>query len=99
MKLKIPLAGASGEQANIAAKHSVIIRSIQDGESDAANVVFEVANKRRLGVTEADSINDVLSAVLELVALDASLEASGSIVQPASLAQKKTRSLLARMLD
>ncbi len=52
---------------NIVNKHNLQIRGIDGEHSKSQNAIFDISNKRRLGISEAECIKDLYYGVVDLI--------------------------------
>ncbi len=66
--IRLPkLAKEMVEFEKIAAAHHLQIRGIHGEHSESESSIFDVSNRRRLGVTEVECVQDMYSGVVELI--------------------------------
>ena len=70
VNVKLPHVNTSSKFADVCEKFHIAARAVQDESSDSANVVFEISNKRTLGVTEKEILEDVYQGLIELINLE-----------------------------
>jgi len=54
-------------------KHHLQIRGIHGEHSESEGGIYDISNKRRLGVTEVECVQDMVDGVKELIAKEKSL--------------------------
>jgi creatine kinase/arginine kinase len=54
-------------------KHHLQIRGIHGEHSESEGGIYDISNKRRLGVTEVECVQDMYDGVVELIAKEKSL--------------------------
>ena len=77
--IKLPLLGAKANKAKfdgIADKFYVQIRGIHGEHSESDDGVFDISNKRRLGRSEKDLVQDMYDGVIAMIAEEKVLAAS-----------------------
>ncbi|WP_457744411.1 phosphagen kinase [Sulfurimonas sp.] len=73
--IKLPNLGAKMEEFQaIADKHNVQIRGIHGEHSDSEGGIYDISNKRRLGVTEVECVQDMYDGVVALIKREKELE-------------------------
>ncbi|MCD6433864.1 MAG: arginine kinase [Sulfurimonas sp.] len=66
--IKLPNLGAKMDEfQSIADKYSVQIRGIHGEHSDSEGGIYDISNKRRLGVTEVECVQDMYDGVVALI--------------------------------
>ena len=66
--IKLPnLANNMEEFQNIAQKYNVQIRGIDGEHSQSKGAIFDISNKRRLGVTEVECVQDMYDGIVALI--------------------------------
>ncbi len=74
--IKLPnLGNVMDEFKAIADKHHVQIRGIHGEHSDSEGGVYDISNKRRLGVSEVECVQDMYDGVVALIKREKELEA------------------------
>ncbi len=64
----LPLLGENKNKLEkITKKHHLQIRGVNGEHSESKEYIFDISNKRRLGITEVDSIKDLYNGVIELI--------------------------------
>jgi creatine kinase/arginine kinase len=59
---------------SITKKNHLQIRGVHGEHSDSKDAIFDISNKRRLGITEVEAINDLYLGVVELIKEEQVLE-------------------------
>jgi len=73
--IKLPyLQKKMDEFKSIAIKHNVQIRGIHGEHSDSEGGIFDISNKRRLGVSEVECVQDMYDGVVALIKKEKELE-------------------------
>jgi creatine kinase/arginine kinase len=54
-------------------KHHLQIRGIHGEHSESEGGIYDISNKRRLGVTEVECVQDMYDGIVELIAKEKSL--------------------------
>lgn len=73
--IKLPNLGAKMEEFQaIADKHNVQIRGIHGEHSESEGGVYDISNKRRLGVSEVECVQDMHDGVVALIKREKELE-------------------------
>jgi len=57
----------------IATRHHLQIRGVHGEHSESEGGVYDISNRRRLGVTEVECVQDMVDGVVELIATEKSL--------------------------
>lgn len=66
--ISLPQLGGNKELLEeITAKRHLQIRGIHGEHSESKNAIFDISNKRRLGITEVDAVKDLYRGVVELI--------------------------------
>jgi len=73
--IKIPNVSKHPDFKTWAAHHNLSVRGIHGEHSESAGGVYDISNKRRLGLSEVDCANDLLNGVEKLIAWEKRLEA------------------------
>lgn len=55
-------------------KNNLQIRGVHGEHSESKDAIFDISNKRRLGITEVEAVNDLYRGVVELIRVEQSLE-------------------------
>ena len=94
VNIKLPHVKSSPKFADVCEKFHIAARAVQDESSDSANVVFEVSNKRTLGVTEKQILEDVYQGLIELINLEKAESAAvaAQTADPTSSRSRKSSS-------
>jgi len=72
--IRLPKLAADMEQFKaITDKHHLQIRGIHGEHSESEGGIYDISNKRRLGVTEVQCVQDMVDGVVELIAVERSL--------------------------
>lgn len=72
--IKLPNLGAKKETFNmIADKYNVQIRGIHGEHSESADHVYDISNRRRLGISEVDLVQDMYNGVKAMIAKELEL--------------------------
>lgn len=72
--IKLPKLGADMDKFKaITDKHHLQIRGIHGEHSESEGGIYDISNKRRLGVTEVMCVQDMYDGVVELIAAEKSL--------------------------
>lgn len=77
-RVKLPLSGKSPAFEAICARHHLAVRGISGEHEAIRGYVYEISNKRRLGLSEAACLQECLEGTSQLIDLEKSLEAVGS---------------------
>jgi creatine kinase len=72
--IKIPLASAHADFQKICAQYHIQPRGIHGEHSETAGGVYDISNKRRLGLSEVQCVQDMFEGVSKLIELEKSLE-------------------------
>ena len=73
--IKLPNLGAKMDEfQTIADKYNVQIRGIHGEHSDSEGGIYDISNKRRLGVTEVECVQDMYDGVVALIKREKELE-------------------------
>jgi len=72
--IKIPLASAQPEFKTICEQHHIQPRGIHGEHSETAGGVYDISNKRRLGLSEVQCVQDMFEGVKKLIDLEKKLE-------------------------
>lgn len=74
MHIKLPKLGAKKEEFEaIAKQHHIQLRGINGEHSVSAEHVYDISNKRRLGRSSAELVQDMYDGVKALIAKEKSL--------------------------
>merc|ERR1719410_796529 len=74
--IKVPLTSQNKEVFDeIAKKNNLQIRGVDGEHSESKGGVYDVSNKRRLGITEWDGVKDLITGCLELIESEKKLQA------------------------
>ena len=74
--IKLPLLGKNKEKFNaIADKYYVQIRGIHGEHTETDDGIFDISNKRRLGRSERDLVQDMYDGVKAMIAAEKELSA------------------------
>lgn len=73
--IKIPNVSQDPDFKTWAAHHNLSVRGIHGEHSESAGGIYDISNKRRLGISEVDCANDLLNGVEKLIAWEKRLEA------------------------
>lgn len=72
--IKLPKLGADMERfKTITDKYHLQIRGIHGEHSDSEGGIYDISNKRRLGVTEVECVQDMFDGVVALIAVEKGL--------------------------
>ena len=72
--IKLPKLAQKMEQFEaITKKHHLQIRGIDGEHSQSKGAIFDISNRRRLGISEVEAIEDLMSGVEELIEVEKSL--------------------------
>jgi len=72
--IRLPKLAADMEQFKaICDKHHLQIRGIHGEHSESEGGIYDISNKRRLGVTEVQCVQDMVDGVVELISVERSL--------------------------
>ena len=82
--IKIPLASAQPEFKTICEEHFIQPRGIHGEHSETAGGVYDISNKRRLGLSEVQCVQDMFEGVKKLIDLEKKLEAAAKKGKKAS---------------
>ena len=83
--IKLPLLGKDKKKFNeIADKYYVQIRGIHGEHTETDDGIFDISNKRRLGRSEKDLVQDMYSGVKEMMKVEMELTAAAGIVMAGS---------------
>ncbi len=73
--IKLPNLGNNKQEFNaIAKKHQVQIRGVDGEHSQSKSGIFDISNKRRLGVTEVQCVQDMYNGIIALIQREKELE-------------------------
>jgi creatine kinase/arginine kinase len=73
--IKLPNLGNSMDEfKKIADKYHVQIRGIHGEHSESEGGIYDISNKRRLGVSEVDCVQDMYNGVVALIKKEKELE-------------------------
>lgn len=74
MHIKIPkLASDKAKLDDVAKKHNLDIRGTKGEHTEAEGGVYDISNKRRLGLTEFQAVKEMHDGVLEIIKIEKSL--------------------------
>ncbi len=73
--LRLPLSGGSQDFREICRRRYLTVRSSSGEHSPGAQYVYEISNKRRLGLSEAEALHECLEGIMKLIALEKSFAA------------------------
>merc|ERR1712154_380773 len=74
--IKVPLTSQNKELFDeIATKNNLQIRGVDGEHSESKGGVYDVSNKRRLGITEWDGVKDLITGCMELIESEKKLQA------------------------
>ena len=90
--IKIPLASAQPEFKTICEEHYIQPRGIHGEHSETAGGVYDISNKRRLGLSEVQCVQDMFEGVKKLIELEKKLEAGAKKGGKKSVAGAKSKS-------
>lgn len=89
--IKLPLLGKDKTAFNaIADKYYVQIRGIHGEHTETDDGIFDISNKRRLGRSEKDLVQDMYDGVKAMIAAEKALEEKAGI-KPAAAAEDKPK--------
>lgn len=54
-------------------KHHLQIRGIHGEHSESEGGIYDISNRRRLGITEVEAVQDMYDGVIELIAAEKAL--------------------------
>lgn len=75
--IKLPLLAADKTKLEeVAAKFSLQVRGTAGEHSDSPDGVYDISNKRRLGLSENDAVMEMQNGILELIKMEKGLEAA-----------------------
>lgn len=73
--IKLPKLGADRAKLDeIAAKYNLQVRGTAGEHSDSPDGVYDISNKRRLGLSEYEAVKEMQDGILELIKLEKSAE-------------------------
>merc|ERR1712151_441685 len=74
--IKVPLTSQNEELFNeIATRNNLQIRGVHGEHSESKGGIYDVSNKRRLGISEWDGVKDLISGCKELIESEKKLQA------------------------
>jgi len=73
--VKVPLLAASGELNAVCAKHNLQPRGIHGEHTESVGGVYDISNKRRLGLTEFEALKEMENGVKEVIKIEKELQA------------------------
>eukprot|EP01083_Nonionella_stella_P242851 846766_1 len=74
--IKVPLTSQKKDLFNdIAKRNNLQIRGIHGEHSESSGGIYDVSNKRRLGITEWDGVKDLINGCKELIESESKLQA------------------------
>ncbi|XP_068215442.1 uncharacterized protein [Palaemon carinicauda] len=77
--IRLPLLGEDRQTLEeTAAKFNLQVRGTSGEHSEAKDYVFDISNRRRLGITEIEALQEMYDGVMEIIRLERSLEENGS---------------------
>ena len=59
---------------DITKRHHLQIRGVHGEHSESKDAIFDISNKRRLGVTEVEAVKDLYNGVVELMRVEKNLD-------------------------
>lgn len=71
--IKIPKLSAQPDFEKVCKELGLSIRGVHGEHSESSDGIYDISNKRRLGITEREIYNELYSGVKKLIALEASL--------------------------
>ena len=72
--IKVPLTSQNEKLFNeIASKNNLQIRGVHGEHSESKGGIYDVSNKRRLGITEWDGVKDLINGCKELIESESQL--------------------------
>ncbi|KAH8620803.1 ATP guanido phosphotransferase C terminal catalytic domain [Trypanosoma vivax] len=73
--IKLPKLGADrAKLEEVAAKYSLQVRGTAGEHSDSPDGVYDISNKRRLGLSEYQAVKEMQDGILELIKIEQSLD-------------------------
>ena len=72
--IKIPLASQQDNFAALMDEYGLSVRGIHGEHSESAGGVYDISNKRRLGVTEVECVQGLYDGVLKLIKIEQKLQ-------------------------
>jgi len=72
--IKVPKLAAAGNQLyDVAAKYNLQVRGTAGEHTESVGGVYDISNKRRMGLTEFEAVKEMQDGVMEIIKLEASL--------------------------
>ncbi|XP_066957151.1 arginine kinase 1-like, partial [Macrobrachium rosenbergii] len=77
--IRLPLLGSDRQKLeDTAAKYNLQVRGTSGEHSEAEDYVFDISNRRRLGISEIEALQEMYDGVMEIIRLERSLEEGGT---------------------
>ncbi|CBH14250.1 arginine kinase [Trypanosoma brucei gambiense DAL972] len=77
--IKLPKLGADrAKLEEVAAKYNLQVRGTAGEHSDSPDGIYDISNKRRLGLSEYEAVKEMQDGILELIKLEQSDDAEGN---------------------
>lgn len=74
MHIKVPkLAANYAKLEEVAGQYNLQVRGTRGEHSEAEGGVYDISNKRRLGLTEFEAVKEMHDGILELIKIESSL--------------------------
>jgi len=72
--IKVPKLSANMKKLEeIASKYNLQVRGTRGEHTEAEGGVYDISNKRRLGLTEFDAVKEMHDGILEIIKMESSL--------------------------
>lgn len=86
--IKLPhLGGERKRLEEVAAKYNLQVRGTAGEHTESKGGVYDVSNKRRLGLTEEEAVMEMQAGVLQLIKIEEELAAKGGQEAPEAVAE------------
>ncbi|XP_074655962.1 taurocyamine kinase-like isoform X2 [Tubulanus polymorphus] len=96
--VRIPGVSARSDFKDICAKYNLQARGIHGEHTESVGGVFDISNKRRLGLTEIDAVKEMAEGLAEIIKLEKEMGSELKQAQKKLQANKKCHSLLKKHL-
>ncbi|TAK99504.1 MAG: arginine kinase [Rhodospirillaceae bacterium] len=73
--MRLPLSGGSQEFQNVCMQQRLAVRSIFGEQSAMSGNIYDISNKRRLGLSEVECLHEILEGAMKLIDLEKSFAA------------------------
>lgn len=72
--IKVPkLAANMAKLEEVAAKYNLQVRGTRGEHTEAEGGIYDISNKRRMGLTEFDAVKEMYDGIAELIKLEKAL--------------------------